>query len=54
MAQNLTDTSDQEFLDTDYAMELAELAKFQIMQQAVNAMIAQANSTPQSVLAMLS
>ena len=53
MAQNLTDTRSR-ILDTDYAMELAELAKFQIMQQAVNAMMAQANSTPQSVLAMLS
>ena len=52
MAQNLTDTRSR-ILDTDYAMELAELAKFQIMQQAVNAMMAQANSTPQSVLAML-
>ena len=48
MAQNLTDTRSR-ILDTDYAMELAELAKFQIMQQAVNAMMAQANSTPQSV-----
>ena len=52
MAQNLTDTRSR-ILDTDYAMELAELAKFQIMQQAVNAMMAQANAAPQAVLAML-
>ena len=52
MAQNLTDTRSR-ILDTDYAMELAELAKFQIMQQAVNAMMAQANAAPTAVLAML-
>ena len=52
MAQNLTDTRSR-ILDTDYAMELAELAKFQIMQQAVNAMMAQANASPSAVLAML-
>jgi flagellin len=52
MAQNLTDTRSR-ILDTDYAMELAELAKFQIMQQAVNAMMAQANAAPSAVLAML-
>ena len=33
--------------------ELAELAKLQIMQQATNAMMAQANAVPTSVLAML-
>ena len=47
-----TDTRSR-ILDTDYAAELAELAKLQIMQQATNAMMAQANTTPQSVLAML-
>ena len=52
MVQNVTDTRSR-ILDTDYAAELAELAKLQIMQQATNAMMAQANSTPQSVLAML-
>jgi len=52
MVQNVTDTRSR-ILDTDYAAELAELAKLQIMQQATNAMIAQANTTPQSVLAML-
>ena len=38
MAQNLTDTRSR-ILDTDYAMELAELVP-QIMQQAVNVMMA--------------
>jgi len=52
MVQNVTDTRSR-ILDTDYAAELAELAKLQIMQQATNAMVAQANTTPQSVLAML-
>jgi flagellin len=52
MVQNVTDTRSR-ILDTDYAAELAELAKLQIMQQATNAMMAQANTTPQSVLAML-
>ena len=50
--QNVTDTRSR-ILDTDYAAELAELAKLQIMQQATNAMMAQANVIPNSVLAML-
>ena len=52
MVQNVTDTRSR-ILDTDYAAELAELAKLQIMQQATNAMMAQANAVPTSVLAML-
>jgi flagellin len=52
MVQNVTDTRSR-ILDTDYAAELAELAKLQIMQQATNAMMAQANTTSASVLAML-
>jgi flagellin len=52
MVQNVTDTRSR-ILDTDYAAELAELAKLQIMQQATNAMMAQANAIPNSVLAML-
>ena len=51
MAQNLTDT--RAGLDTDYALELAELARLQIIQQAGNAMLAQANAEPQQVLALL-
>jgi len=52
MAQNLTDTRGR-ILDTDYALELAELARLQIIQQAGNAMLAQANAEPQQVLALL-
>ena len=39
--------------DTDYATESANLAKFQILQQASTAMLAQANASQQSVLALL-
>ena len=49
---NLTDTRSR-ILDTDYALELAELARLQIIQQAGNAMLAQANAEPQQVLALL-
>ncbi|WP_058534890.1 flagellin N-terminal helical domain-containing protein [Legionella saoudiensis] len=40
--------------DTDYAAEMATLTKNQILQQAGTAMLAQANSMPQSVLSLLS
>ena len=52
MAQNLTDTRSR-ILDTDYALELAELARLQIIQQAGNAMLAQVNAEPQQVLTLL-
>ena len=52
MAQNLTDSRSR-ILDTDYAAELAQLARLQIIQQAGNAMLAQANAQPQGVLALL-
>lgn len=39
--------------DTDYAVESANLAKNQIMQQAGTAMLAQANQLPQAVLSLL-
>jgi len=39
--------------DTDFAVETARMTRAQIMQQAGTAMIAQANATPQSVLALL-
>lgn len=39
--------------DTDYATEMATLTKNQILQQAGTAMLAQANSMPQSVLSLL-
>jgi flagellin len=40
-------------LDTDYAKETTNLAKAQIIQQAATAMLAQANQSGQSVLALL-
>lgn len=39
--------------DADYAAEMANLTKNQILQQAGTAMLAQANSMPQSVLSLL-
>ena len=40
-------------LDTDYATETTNLAKAQIIQQAATAMLAQANQSSQTVLALL-
>ncbi len=40
-------------LDTDFAAETARLSRAQILQQAGNAMVAQANQLPQGVLALL-
>jgi len=40
-------------MDTDYAAETAELTRSQILQQAGTAMVAQANSQPRNVLALL-
>ncbi len=40
-------------LDTDYAKETTNLAKSQIIAQAATAMLAQANQSGQSVLALL-
>lgn len=40
-------------LDTDYASETANLAHYQILQQAGTAMLAQANSAPNTVLTLL-
>jgi len=40
-------------MDTDYAAETANLTRAQILQQAGVAMLAQANASPQSVLALL-
>ncbi|HEY1092748.1 MAG TPA: flagellin, partial [Burkholderiaceae bacterium] len=39
--------------DADFATEMANLSRAQILQQAGTAMIAQANQAPQSVLALL-
>ena len=40
-------------MDADFAMETANLARAQILQQAGNAMVAQANQLPQQVMALL-
>jgi flagellin len=40
-------------MDADYATETANLSRASIMQQAGNAMVAQANQLPQQVLALL-
>jgi flagellin len=40
-------------MDADYAAETANLSRAQILQQAGNAMLAQANQLPQQVLALL-
>jgi flagellin len=40
-------------MDADYAQETANLSRSQILQQAGTAMVAQANQSPQSVLALL-
>jgi flagellin len=40
-------------MDADFAMETANLSRAQILQQAGNAMIAQANQMPQQVLSLL-
>jgi flagellin len=40
-------------MDADYAAETAALSRAQILQQAGNAMVAQANQLPQQVLRLL-
>ena len=40
-------------MDADFAVETANLSRAQILQQAGNAMIAQANQLPQQVLRLL-
>ena len=40
-------------LDTDFAAETANLSRAQILQQAGNAMVAQANQLPSQVLQLL-
>jgi flagellin len=48
-----TAASRSRMLDTDYAKTSAELARTQIVQQAATAMLAQANQSSQTVLALL-
>jgi len=50
--QNVT-ASRSQIQDTDYATATTQLARAQIIQQAATAMLAQANQSPQSVLALL-
>jgi flagellin len=52
VAQN-TDASRSQIEDADYAAETSELARTQIIAQASTAMLAQANQSKQSVLALL-
>ncbi len=51
-SENLT-ASRSRIQDADFAAETANLTKAQILQQAGTAMVAQANSSPQGVLALL-
>jgi len=50
--QNMS-ASRSRILDTDYSTETTNLAKSQIISQAATAMLAQANQSAQSVLALL-
>lgn len=51
-AQNLS-ASEARIRDTDVSSEMTNFSKLQILQQAGTAMLAQANSAPQSVLSLL-
>ena len=46
-------TAKSRIMDTDFAAETANLSRSQILQQAGNAMVAQANQLPQQVLSLL-
>ena len=48
-----TSAARSRIMDTDYAKETSSLAKAQIISQAATAMLAQANQSGQSVLALL-
>ena len=52
MRESIT-TARGRIMDTDFAAETAALSKHQVLAQAATAMVAQANQTPQSVLALL-
>lgn len=52
MSENLS-ASRSRIQDADFALETANLARTQILQQAGTAMVAQANQLPQGVLALL-
>ena len=48
-----TEAAKSRIQDTDFALESANLARAQILQQAGTAMLAQANAAPQNVLSLL-
>ena len=48
-----TEASKSHILDTDFAVETTKLTRTQILQQAATSMLAQANASKQSVLALL-
>ena len=52
MSENLS-ASRSRILDADFAKETAALSRAQVLQQAANAMVAQANQMPQQVLQLL-
>lgn len=52
IAENLS-SSQSRILDADFASETAQMTRSQILQQAGTAILAQANSTPQSILSLL-
>ena len=51
-SENLS-ASRSRILDADFAKETAALSRAQVLQQAANAMVAQANQMPQQVLQLL-
>jgi len=51
--QENTQTARSQILDADFAQETASLTRAQVLQQAGIAILAQANTTPQAVLALL-
>jgi len=53
IASENTTAARSRIMDTDYAAETANLSRAQILQQAGNAMLAQANQLPQQVLTLL-
>lgn len=55
LTNSITNTSDAKsrIMDADYATEVGNLTKAQILQQAGSAMLAQANQSPQMILSLL-
>ena len=53
IASENTTAARSRIMDTDYAAETANLSRAQILQQAGNAMLVQANQLPQQVLSLL-